>query len=270
MKKKISLLVVMMIILSSMAMGCSKSDLSPYSLEGIKEKGKLVLGTSADYPPNEFHVMIDGKDEIVGSDIEIGRYIADKLDVELEIKDMEFNNLLGGLSTGMIDIVIAAMTDQPDRDANFTKSYDEDGIHKILIRKSDKDKFKTKEDFNGATLGAQTASLQKDLAEDIEGTTVKELSVLSNLVMELKTEKIDGVVMSESSGKSYAKSNDDIILVDKLDLIHTGSGECIALKSGNDELTEYINEVIDELIEKDLVGKWKAQAKELSNQEIDN
>ena len=131
MKKKISLFIGIILILSSLLIACGKdkdtnvehksSEVESYSLEGIKKKGKLIMGTSADYPPNEFHIMVDGKDTIVGFDIEIGKYIADKLGVELEIKDMEFNNLLGGLSTGMLDIVIAGMADEPDREANFTK-----------------------------------------------------------------------------------------------------------------------------------------------------
>ena len=270
MKKKISLLMVVMVIVSSLFVGCSNDKAPSYSLEGIKKKGKLVMGTSADFPPNEFHILIDGKDEIVGYDIEIGKYIADKLGVELVIKDMEFGNLLGGLSTGMLDIVIASMKNEPDRDANFTKPYDEDGVHKILIRKSDSDKFKVEEDFNGRTLGAQTGSIQKDMAENIGETTVKELPTLNTLIMELKTEKIDGLVMSRETAESYAKTNDDIMVVEAIDLTHGEGGACIALKPGNDGLTETINEIIDELIEENLVQKWKAEAKELSDKEIND
>lgn len=119
MKKKINLFIIAILILSSILVACGNekvgnlenedSNVETYTLEGIQKKGKLVLGTSADYPPFEFHTMIDGKDEIVGFDIEIAKYIADELGVELEIKEMEFEKLLGGLSTGMLDIVIAGM-----------------------------------------------------------------------------------------------------------------------------------------------------------------
>lgn len=279
MKKRISLLVGVMVIISSLLVACSSnkdingetnsSQVVSYSLEGIKSKGKLIMGTSADYPPNEFHIMVDGKDTIVGFDIEIGKYIADKLGVELEIKDMEFNNLLGGISTGMLDIVIAGMANEPDRDANFTKPYDIGGVHKILIRKSDKDKFKSETDFKGTTLGAQTGSIQKDMAGNI-AQTVKELPALNTLIMELKTEKIDGLVMPREAAESYAETNDDIIIIEEIELTNGEGGASIALKTGNDELTEYINEIIDELIEKDLVEKWKAEAKELSDQEIND
>lgn len=276
MKKKMGLILGMLVMVSSIFGGCGNSKkvdsdgivIEPNSIAAIKEKGKLVMGTSADFPPNEFHIMVDGKDTIVGFDIEIGKYIAEKLGVELEIKDMEFNNLLGGLSTGMLDMVISGMVEKPDRDANFTKPYDVRGIHKILIRKSDKDKYLSKEDLNGAVIGAQTASIQKEMADAIEGAEVRELPLINTLIMELKTEKIDALVMSNETSASYAESNEDIMVIEAIELKHESSGASIALKTGNDELTEYINEIVDELIEKALVEKWKAEAKALSDQEI--
>ena len=273
MKKKIILIMAVVIMVSSLLTGCGTPKnvnaegqiIQPYSLEGVKSKGKLVLGTSADFPPNEFHVMIDGKDTIVGYDIEIAKYIANKLGVELEIKDMEFSNLLGGLSTGMLDIVIAGMVPKPDREANFTKPYDLGSIHKIVIRKSDIDKYKTLEDFNNAKVGAQTASIQKEMADDIQGAVVRELPLINNLILELKTNKIDAIIMSKESGNSYADNNDDIIVIDGINFKYDSNGACIALKPGNDELTDYLNEIIDELIELGLVQEWKAEAKALSD-----
>lgn len=276
MKKKISLILGVALMASSILGGCGNSTkvdsdgvaIEPNSIAAIKEQGKLIMGTSADFPPNEFHIMVDGKDTIVGFDIEIAKYIAAKLEVELEIKDMEFNNLLGGLSTGMLDIVISGMVEKPDRDANFSKPYDIGGIHKVLIRKSDKNKFLSKEDLNGVIIGAQTASIQKEMADDIEGAEVRELPLINTLIMELKTEKIDALVMSNETSASYAEANYDIMVIEAIDLKHESSGASIAMKTGNDDLTEYINGIVDELIEKGLVEEWKAEAKALSDQEI--
>src|SRR5690625_4825358 len=91
MKKKSCLIMLIILELSSFLIVCGKenkanlednnSEIETYTLEGIKNKGKLVLGTSADYPPFEFHTMIDGEDKIVGFDIEIAKYIANELGV---------------------------------------------------------------------------------------------------------------------------------------------------------------------------------------------
>ena len=71
--------------------------------------------------------------------------------------------------------------------------------------------------------------------------------------------------MSKESANSYAENNDDIIVIDGIDLKYDSNGACIALKPGNDELTDYLNEIIDELIELGLVQEWKAEAKALSD-----
>ena len=75
--------------------GCGKTSSSSTStVDKIKKSGKLLLATSADYPPYEFHKNIDGKDTIVGFDIALAKEIAKDLGVELEIKDMDFQGVL--------------------------------------------------------------------------------------------------------------------------------------------------------------------------------
>ena len=69
---------------------------------------KLVLGTSADYPPFEFHVLQDGEDKIVGIDVFLGEQIAEDMGAEFEVVHMDFNNLFTLLNQGQCDMVIAA------------------------------------------------------------------------------------------------------------------------------------------------------------------
>ncbi len=109
--KKISVFMVVVVLILGTMSGCSAaSGTSDESLIKIKEKGVLVLGTSADYPPYEFHVEVDGMDTIVGFDIEIAKSIAERIGVELEIIDMKVEGLLPALNAGKIDLVIAGMT----------------------------------------------------------------------------------------------------------------------------------------------------------------
>lgn len=71
----------------------SKVDIVPHTeeisssiLNQVKSSGKIIVATSADYPPYEFHIMKDGKDEIVGAEIEMAKYIASELGVEEKVK----------------------------------------------------------------------------------------------------------------------------------------------------------------------------------------
>ena len=128
-KKFAALLLALMMILSlaacgsksdDSAQGSSDGDASPddtakSKIEQIKEAGVLVMGTSADYPPNEFHTEVDGKDTIVGFDVAIAQHIADDLGVELKVVDMSFDNLCINLAKGDFDIVIAGMASTEER-----------------------------------------------------------------------------------------------------------------------------------------------------------
>lgn len=277
MKNKISLLIALVLLLSSLVVGCggskevnsekSNSKVESYTLEGIKNKGKLIVGTSADYPPFEFHKMINGKDEIVGFDIEVAKYIAEQLGVELEIKDMDFDKLLGALSTGMVDVVIAGMNPDPKRleEANFTDIYYE-STHSVLIHKEDADKITTVEDLNGKRIGVQIGTTQEEIAKtSIENAEVLSLSTNPDIVMNLKTKKIDSAIMEDSVAKSFAKENDDLMVVEGISLDSGSEGVAIAIKKGNDQLTDKLNEILADAKSKGLIEQWFVQASELND-----
>ena len=135
MKKIIALILALIMALGLVACGAkapadtdapADADSSVVSetptIDAIKAKGELVVGTSADYPPYEFHTEIDGVDTIVGFDIAISQYFADALGVELKVVDMPFDSLLIGLNEGEFDLVMAGMTadDERRKVADFT------------------------------------------------------------------------------------------------------------------------------------------------------
>ncbi len=277
MKKQSCLIMLIILVLSSFLVACGKenkanlednnSEIETYTLEGIKNKGKLVLGTSADYPPFEFHTMIDGEDKIVGFDIEIAKYIANELGVELEIKDMDFDKLLGGLSTGMLDIVAAGMNPDPEREkeANFTNIYYE-STHSVLINKEDESNISTMEDLENKSIGVQIGTTQEKIAETkIKNTEVKSLSSNPDIVMNLKTNKIDCAIMETPVAESFAKANEELIVVEDLIIDSGTEGVAIATKKGNDKLIEKLNEILAEVKSKGLLDKWFVESTELSN-----
>ena len=81
----------------------SKKD----AYESIKENKKLVVAVSPDYAPFEFKTLVDGKDQVVGSDIKLAQAIADELGVKLEVTTMSFDNVLSSLQAGKADIAIS-------------------------------------------------------------------------------------------------------------------------------------------------------------------
>lgn len=235
------------------------------TLASIKEKGKLVVGTSADYPPYEFHTLIDGKDEIVGFDMALAKYIAEELGVELEIADMAFESLLIGLETGKFDMVIAAMNPDPERNANFSEIY-YTATHGIVTTKDKLDSYTTVEELAGKKLGVQIGTVQEGIGEELEGVELQALPLITNLMLELTTGKIDGIIMEVPVAESYAKVNTDLAIVQGIEWGDESEGSAIALKKGDDELTQEVNRILEKVKVENLMEQWVIEANELNEQ----
>lgn len=267
MKKNVWLVGVMLIVGLVFA-GCSGSSEDGLSaLEGIKAKGKIVVGTSADYPPYEFHKEIDGADTYVGFDIEIAKKIAQDLDVELEIIDMKFDGLLPALLGQKIDFIAAGMnpSDERKESVDFSIIYYE-ASSTMLVATDMLDTLKTPEDFVGLTIGVQKATIQEDIAnEQFPKSEKVAVGKIQNLIMELQSGKIDGIILAEVVAKAYAENNDDIVL-NGLDLGSEG-GVALATNKGEEGLLSAINKSLETLMSDGTLDEYIVKATELASQE---
>ena len=241
------------------------------AVKAIKDKGKLVLATSADYPPYEWHLLKDGKDEIVGFDIEIAKAIADEMGVELEIKDLDFDGIIPSIASGQADIGIAGLSATHEREeaVNFSVPYFTNE-QVVLVRKEDAEKYKKMEDFAGKVVGAQTGSIQEETVhenfpKDVE---VKSLAKLNNLALEVKNKTADALVISKSSGEQYAKQFPELVVIDAG--VPEEPGVCVANKKGDDAFTAYINQVVQKLIDEGKIEGWIAEYEKLADESTGN
>ena len=256
MKKAIALLLALVTLLSLTACA-GKEDAASSALDQIKQKGELVVGTSADYPPYEFHTEVDGKDTIVGFDMEIAQAIADKLGVSLKIVDMSFDNLLMSLANDEFDLVIAGLTADEERrkTTDFSDPYLE-SKNLILVRAEDADKYASLDDLKGVKGGAQTGSKPYNNCVTYcgEETTVG-LAKVQDLVMELEAGKLDVVFLDYMT----------VLSAVDLGIPETSDGYSIAVKKGNTELAEFINGVLAELKEQNAIEQFIVEAKKLES-----
>ncbi|MDK2562500.1 transporter substrate-binding domain-containing protein [Romboutsia sedimentorum] len=253
-------------VLSLSLVGCSSKDESS-QLEEIKQKGKLIIGTSADYPPYEFHKKIDGKDTIVGFEMEMAKEIAKEIGVDLEIKDMKFDGLLPALKSQNIDMIVAGMnpTEERKKSVNFTDVY-YNGENVVLVKKDDLEKYKTVESLKNLRIGVQKASTQEGFAKDvIEATNIKALSKIPDVVLELKNSNIDAVVVSKYAVTGYLKEYPDIVY-SNIDLGESKDDKsAIATKKSDDySLVKKTNEILDSLKKGNKIQKLVEEATNLS------
>ncbi|OHE68173.1 MAG: amino acid ABC transporter [Treponema sp. GWC1_61_84] len=243
-------------------------------LAQVKKAGKLVIGTSADYPPYEFHSLAGGKDVIVGFDIAIAQEIATDLGVKLEIKDMQFDGLLAALQAGNIDIVISGMTPTDERklSVDFSTIYYY-AIQGVMVRAADKDKYSTVEALKGARLSAQKGTIQVGIAKkqilglsdaeaEKDSAQVKELGTIKNLVLDLKNGKVDAIVAELPVAAAYVGKNADLAIAAPTFKDDDG-GSAVAIKKGNADLLGAVNKTLDRLMAAKTIDQFVADANEL-------
>lgn len=250
-------------------------------LEDILQRGYIEVATEPYFAPNEFiDPTITGDDNIVGSDIELAKYIADDLGVELRLKPMDFTSVLGSMTSGKFDMAISALAYTPSRaeTMNLSKGYyygseDPQKAYGILIRKEDADKIKTVEDLADKTVAAQNGSLQEMFVrEQIPAyKQYNQVSSTNDAFLMVQTGRADAMAAALKMAELYLESNPECGLMILPDFYFTvdldTQGTRIGIPLGEDELTDRINEIIDEIIEQDLYNQWyeeyKAYAKKL-------
>lgn len=245
----------------------------------IKSQKKLVLGTCADYPPYEFHTKKDGKDTIAGFDVEIARAVAQDLGAELVIRDMDFDGLLAALVSGSVDIVLAGMTPTDERRQNvdFTDIYytAEQGI---IIRKADEERYAASPlGLTDKLIGAQRGAIQVGVAKkEIKGVSgsdlekphnqIKELPKLPDLIMELKSGKVDAVIVELPVAQNYVAVHNDLMLA-SYTFKDTEGGSAAAVKKGEQKLLEAVNASLSALKTTGKITQFAASAIESVEQQ---
>lgn len=219
------------------------------TIDKIKKAGKLVLGTSADYPPYEFHKSVNGKDEIVGFDVEIAKEIAKDLGVTLEVKDIKFDGLLAALDQGNVDFVMAGMspTDERKKSVDFSKVYYQ-SKQSLVIRAADKDKIKQASDMDGKKIGVQKGAIQEDIAKDqFSKATPVPLGKISDLVLALKSNRVDAAIIELPVANQNVNANKDL-MVSSVSIPMQDEGVAAAFKKGSSDLVDAANKTLDKLI----------------------
>lgn len=240
-------------------------------LEEIKQKGVIVLATSPDFAPQEFEDISSGEKTYVGCDIDLAKYIADYLGVELEIQAMDFQACQAAVSTGKADFSIAGYAYEEERAENYEISEffnvvrDEDGSRQVLIVPADKaSEYQSAEDFSGKVIGCQNGSLQYTLTEtQLPDSEIKLIDNLGSAVLMVQNNKIDALACSGDQADIYVDKNEGLALAD-WEFEYASQGNIALIMKGETELVEEINKAIAEVNEQGLYQQWKEEATELA------
>ncbi|HCY1339776.1 TPA: ABC transporter permease subunit [Staphylococcus aureus] len=234
--------------------------------EKIKERGELRVGLSADYAPMEFEHTVNGKTEYAGVDIDLAKKIAKDNNLKLKIVNMSFDSLLGALKTGKIDIIISGMTSTPERkkQVDFSDSY---MMTKniMLVKKDNVNEYKDIKDFNNKKVGAQKGTEQEKIAQtEIENASITSLSRLPDVILALKSGKVEGAVVEKPVAEAYLKQNPKLG-ISNVKFNEEEKDTVIAVPKDSPKLLSQINKTIKEVKDKGLIDKYMTNAANAMN-----
>lgn len=179
---------------------------------------------------------------------------------------MSFDSLLGALKTGKIDIIISGMTSTPERkkQVDFSDSYMM--TKNIMLVKKDKvNEYKDIKDFNNKKVGAQKGTEQEKIAQtEIENASITSLSRLPDVILALKSGKVEGVVVEKPVAEAYLKQNPKLG-ISNVKFNEEEKDTVIAVPKDSPKLLSQINKTIKEVKDKGLIDKYMTNAANAMN-----
>jgi arginine/lysine/histidine transporter system substrate-binding protein len=224
--------------------------------QGGQPGRRLVMVTSADYPPYEFRDTATGSDEIIGFDVDIAKYITSQLGYGLEIKDTDFSGIIPALQSGRADFAMAGMTPTPERRKNvdFSEIYYE-AQNTIVARKGSN--LTKPEDLAGKKVGVQLGSTQEKAAQKFKNVQLVALNRTGDLIQEVKSRRIEAAIIENTIAQGFIANNPDL----EFNIIPNTeeSGSAIAFPKGSPLVNDF-NRVLTQMKQTGeidrLVTKW--------------
>lgn len=276
--KKFMTIVLAAALSLSMLAGCTVNAASNTGaenrLEAIKERGYLEVATEPYFAPNEF---IDASkpagEQVIGSDIELARRIAERLGVELKIVPLEFSAVLSSVTTGKYDMAISALAYMPSRAEamELSKAYyinsNSEG-YSLMVREEDADQYKAFSDFDGKKIVCQSGSLQELYATTQMDTSkladIARVSATTDGYLMVSEKKVDAAVCAVANAKLYCEANPGLTVLTDLRFQEDEefSGTRVGIPKGETELLDLVNSVIDEVVESGEYLQWYTEYQE--------
>ena len=276
--KKFMTIVLAAALSLSMLAGCTVNAASNTGaenrLEAIKERGYLEVATEPYFAPNEF---IDASkpagEQVIGSDIELARRIAERLGVELKIVPLEFSAVLSSVTPGKYEMAISALAYMPSRAEamELSKAYyinpNSEG-YSLMVREEDADQYKAFSDFDGKKIVCQSGSLQELYATTQMDTSkladIARVSATTDGYLMVSEKKVDAAVCAVANAKLYCEANPGLTVLTDLRFQEDEefSGTRVGIPKGETELLDLVNSVIDEVVESGEYLQWYTEYQE--------
>ena len=235
--KKIIALVLALVMIAACLTACGGAKGA--TLNDVQKAGKLTVATSPDFPPFE---SLEG-DAVVGIEPDIMALIGDKLGVEVEFVQMDFDSVLIGIQAAKYDCAMSGITVTPDREKNmlFTDPY-YNAAQVIVVAEGSP--ITGKADLAGKVASVQTGTTAESGCQD-EGIEVQAFAANADAKAALTTGKVDAWVVDNLTAMQMVEEGDGLVILDEK---MTEEPYAFAFAKGSEDLVAAINDALAELI----------------------
>ena len=265
--RKFIAFVLLLVMTVGLFCGCNRPEPANYAESAPERDGVLRISTSPDFAPMVFvDPTKSGQDQFVGFDITLAKFIAEELNMDLEIMPMDFNSCQMAVYAGTVDMSISGYAWSAEREEKYSLSDNyyagNSADSQVLITlKENADRFSTAEGLSGALVGAQNASLQQLLVT--EQLPEAELDLFTDLdlaVLMLLNGDFDCIAVSEGNAEAIIAIHEDVVRSGfRFELDQRHMGNVILLNKENAELTEQVNQILEKASA--YYDQWYAEAK---------
>lgn len=269
MKKKLAVLVAATMALSTALVGCGSSSSSAATAETTGADGRetLRVAMSANYAPFDWLQEDDSNGAVLtsngsymnGYDVLIAKKVAEELDMDLEITQIDWDGLIMSISSDMVDCAIAGMsiTSERAQSVDFTDPYYSADIVLVVDQNSTYASATSLADLAGATLTSSMNTVWYDVLDQVTSATkAPALENFAAMISAVNAGTIDGFTCDTPSAMSLISTNPNLKIVEFADgqgfqVSNEETDLGIACKKGNTELVEKINAVLAGLSQED-------------------
>lgn len=233
MKIKKGLLALLIIVLVVGFIGCSSGEDAPtedttaaqenteeQATEKNEEVGEseatdnqLVVATNANFPPFEYHEIVEGEDTITGFDIDLIHEIGKEIGKEIVIEDMDFDGIVAAVQAQKVDMAISGISITEERKEKVAFSDPYYMSTQTLLIQEDGEEFANMDELKGKTVGSQLGTTSDDIISSFEGVEVKKLNNATDAVQDLINGRIDAVIVDDSVALEFMKEREGLKMI---------------------------------------------------------
>lgn len=213
----------------------------PSLLEQIRNRGKIVIATEGDWSPWTYH---DEQDRLTGLDVELGMLIAEKLGVEAEFQETDWDSILAGVDAGRFDIACNGVNASPERAEKYNFSTPYVYTREVLVVRKDNEDIHSIEDLEGRSTANSPNSVYAQLAEEA-GAEVTYVNTLAETIQALEQGRVDATLNTKGSIADYLREHPEA----DIKVVYETEGVPVSIPTRKDAASESLTAEIDKILE---------------------